>query len=325
MTGAPGPTGPQSAPLGNSSDSAPRRTLSNASRRGWGEAPTYLEAMSSPSTLEAGVPPPRTPSLRTRTGDSVRGLLSRAGMTFAPASYRPAGRDMQQRYSSTSLLLQPQQSRLSTITSLSRQSRDGRDGSASPYTSPWASTLSLHISSPVPNSAVRASFDDTSFPRAGLSDDQMRFLSSHEAVNMVGVKLGEVPANKRRRTSMGTALGGSPSARGSGSQDGEAPPPTWDEAQAQAGTPNSASHQNPGDATGSNPRTSLSGGDAIAMIPEQAHVPVDTDPSLPEQQPAERDETPAVEIEPPTPIHTSFVAETEERNASDSATQPTGS
>lgn len=324
MGGTAETVGPYSAPPRGSSDNTPRRALSSASRRGWGEAPTYLEAMSSPSfsepTLEAGVPPPRMPSLRTRTGNSVRDLLSRAGMTFAPSTYRPAGRDMQQRHSSTSLLLQPQQSRLSNMTASSRRSRDGRDASASPYTSPWASTLSLHISSPVPNSAVRASFDDTSFPRAGLSNDQMRFLSSQEAVNMAGVKMGDVPTNKRRRPSMGLTLVEANSSQLPETEVREAPPPTWDEVQAQYEVPVLEARQQQSDDTGNDPNASasLTGDDAALTEPglEEAHAQVDKPFTSHELRPHGAEAAPAVEVEPPTPIHTTFGPLTEAARAS---------
>ena len=87
------------------------------------------------------------------------------------------------------------------------------------YTSPWSSSHSLHgihISSPVPNSAVRASFEA---PRGGLTEDQMRFLGSREAVNIAGVP---VDASGRRR-SRGLSLGQEQSLTT------EAPPPSFDE------------------------------------------------------------------------------------------------
>ncbi|WVF69129.1 hypothetical protein IAT40_003903 [Kwoniella sp. CBS 6097] len=167
-------------------------------RRGWGEAPTYLEAMSSPlppsaynastpspASASANVPPPR--DLRTRTSSTFRGLLSKAGFTYAPS--RHDQQMSQSRTSSTSLLLQPTTSRLSAMSFRPN----------SPGTSPGASTLSLVISSPVPNTAVRASFDSARLPKAGLSDDQMRFLGSKEALNVAGVKLNEVPDQRKRR------------------------------------------------------------------------------------------------------------------------------
>ena len=232
-------SGPQSAPLPHDT-SQPRRVRSTASRRGWGEAPTYLEAMSSPSpdasfAESGGVPPPRSNSIRNGTTSGFRDLLSRAGLTFAPltANPRTGGRqEMSQhtRHSSTSLLLQPQSSRFSASSTAS-----GTMGNeTSPPNSPWASTHSLHISSPVPNSAVRASFDSARLPRAGLSDEQMRFLSSSEAVNLAGVKMGNVPAGRRRRRSEVTALGesmriGSDIGSNVEEEVNEGPPPTWEQ------------------------------------------------------------------------------------------------
>jgi hypothetical protein len=220
-------TTPHSAPPG--SVPGPTRSASRVSRRGWGEAPTYLEAMSSPSypqdiEANADVPPSRK-----RTSSGFRDLLARAGLTFSPPSLRPArgnSINMSQRRpeSSTSLLLQPQMSRISSNTSITP---------SSPYLTPWASTHSLpHISSPVLNSAVRASFDETTMPRAGLSDQQMRFLSSSEAVNLVGIKLGDPPARKkRRRSEAGLSMHLTGAENPGVDSPGEAgeDPPTWDE------------------------------------------------------------------------------------------------
>ncbi|ORY24289.1 hypothetical protein BCR39DRAFT_507514 [Naematelia encephala] len=207
-----------SAPSGSGPGAALSRVRDSLSRRGWGEAPTYLEAMSSPffsssnSNAElGGVPAPKT-NLRERTTSGFRGLLSRAGL--APSAFHgTGGRPMTQRPSSqASLLLQPTTSRMSTLTS-------------GTVTSPWASTNSLLISSPLPNSAMRASFE---IPRAGLSDDQMRFLSSSEAVNLAGTRLDEPPAwKKRRRASSAATTGllGTPEAEG----EAGGPLPSWDE------------------------------------------------------------------------------------------------
>ncbi|WVQ80662.1 hypothetical protein IAT38_002767 [Cryptococcus sp. DSM 104549] len=237
---------PHSAPAVPSAGSEAAQGTSDAARtnsitrRGWGEAPTYLEAMSSPSfpsrdaDLEAGagVPPPNT-SLRTRTSSTFRDLLSRAGWGQGQSSRgdRSPISMSQHPSSATALpLLQPITSRHSTSSSL-------RPGSVSlsGYTSPWQSSLS--ISSPLPNTAVRASFDSTTLPRAGLSDDQMRFLSSNEAVNLAGIRLGEPPEGKRRRRSTNATMlsvmvfgegSGSPGQEG-GDERGE--PPTWDQAE----------------------------------------------------------------------------------------------
>jgi hypothetical protein len=50
----------------------------------------------------------------------------------------------------------------------------------------------------------------------------MKFLSSKEAVALVGVKLEDVPAHKRRKS----AMSGSPSP---GSEAGDLPPPSWEQ------------------------------------------------------------------------------------------------
>lgn len=297
------PSGSQSAPIRQSQD-IPRRTLSNASRRGWGEAPTYLEAMSSPSfqssTLEGGVPPPRTPTLKDRTSTSFRGLLNKAGMSSfrMPTQRREMTQTSDSRHSSTSLLLQPQTSRLSTLTSSSTV----REGSISPYTSPWESTHSLlHISSPVPNTAMRASFDANTMPKAGLSNDQMKFLSSSEAVNLVGVKMGDVPTNKRRRRSEANSLSGSP-----GRGVDELPPPSWEDIQAEAGPSGSGSAQS-GDVEDVSPRAGVVDlpvveGDITDGRSVTGPRGVDLPTIVIPQPTTGTSEAPSVEIEPPTPI-----------------------
>ncbi|KAK4685382.1 hypothetical protein P7C73_g4763, partial [Tremellales sp. Uapishka_1] len=77
----------------------------------------------------------------------------------------------------TELLLQPQLSRQTT------------------------STSSLMISPPLIHTAVRASFDSTNLPVAGLSDQQMRFLGSSEAVNRAGIPLEELGRGRSRSNS----------------------------------------------------------------------------------------------------------------------------
>lgn len=224
----------------------------NLSERGWGEAPTYLEAMSSPLPSNPELTDPSKPiqtraTLRERTSSTFRGILSRTGLVPAqpaPVSYpNPyAHRSHSRRPSSSvSLLLQPQTSRPSSRVF---------DPITSAYPSPWTSTHSLGvISSPIPHSAMRASFETTDLPRAGLSEDQMRFLSSKEAVSLAGTRVGEVPTGKRRRgSSAAPSIGpgvGSRNVSGSGvfvgdmsrstcGQDtgtanaGEVPP-TWDQ------------------------------------------------------------------------------------------------
>ncbi|GFZ45163.1 hypothetical protein JCM24511_02889 [Saitozyma sp. JCM 24511] len=247
-------TSPRSAPL----DGQPARAGS-IGRRGWGEAPTYLEAMSSPDfhdvrdgrDLEAGVPPPRTPSgavgaggaasFRERTTTSFRDFLSRTG--FAPQPDRSVS--TRRPSSQASLLLQPQSSRLSGISTTSGQfqgqaTSTGTGTGTSPYPSPWASSHSLVISSPLPHSAVRASFDSARLPRGGITEQQMRFLSSTEALNTAGVSLADPPPGRRRarseaRSLLGDSPGRSRSGSGSGAALGHTPetsedaPPSWEE------------------------------------------------------------------------------------------------
>jgi hypothetical protein len=69
---------------------------------------------------------------------------------------------------------------------------------------------------------MRASFDGSDIPRGGLNEAQMKFLSSKEAVALVGVKLEDVPALKRRKS----AMSGNASP---GSEAGDLPPPSWEQ------------------------------------------------------------------------------------------------
>ena len=64
-------------------------------------------------------------------------------------------------------------------------------------------------------------------PRAGLSDDQMRFLGSSEAVNVAGVKLGEPPVGRGRRRSEAARLGNLVQPDGEGEET--IAPPSWEQ------------------------------------------------------------------------------------------------
>lgn len=206
-------------------------TMETLHGRGWGEAPTYLEAMSAidpdaPQRPTTQIPAPRSSALQ-RTASGFKELLTRP---FGPGAFRSpnAGGESGQstpasgsrsRAGSTSALLHPTMSRFSTATSAT-----GGD-----YPSPWASTHSLLISPPVPNSALRASFDGTSIPKSGLTKEQMRFLSSNEAVNLVGIRMDEVPAHKRRRRSDMSGHGTPGSPRRRSEEVEELPPPSWEQ------------------------------------------------------------------------------------------------
>jgi hypothetical protein len=202
----------RSAPLLGSSGQS-METLQN---QGWGEAPTYLEAMSShnPDTpLPALVPSPR-PSALQRTATGFKDLITKP---FAPGSFRPAQSQRDRGPSTSSSLLHPTTSRFSTAST------------STEYPSPWASSHSLLISPPVPNSAMRASFDGSDIPRGGLNPAQMKFLSSKEAVELVGVKLEDVPAHKRRRSASAQGSAGITIRGQSGAGDDDAPPPSWEQ------------------------------------------------------------------------------------------------
>jgi hypothetical protein len=207
------------SPTGDLADSMPLtirsapplgQSMETLQSQGWGEAPTYLEAMSShnpDAPLPPQVPAPR-PSALQRTATGFRDLISKP---FAPGSFRlPTSYAQRDRPSTSSSLLHPTTSRFSTAST------------SSDYPSPWASSHSLLISPPVPHTAMRASFDGTDIPRGGLNEAQMKFLSSKEAVALVGVKLEDVPAHKRRKS----AMSGNASP---GSEAGDLPPPSWEQ------------------------------------------------------------------------------------------------
>ncbi len=301
------PAAPIFAPVGSTLSRA-IGSIGSLTRRGWGEAPTYLEAMSSPEILrdveaEADVPLPRqAPPQR---GSTIRDFLARAGGSFrAPRNPRPMS---ERPGSQISLLLQPQTSRLSTQTL-----------TTSSISSPWASTHSLNISSPVPNTALRASFD---IPRAGLSDDQMRYISTPEAVNLVGVKLGEPPVGRRRRRSSAAQPGTTPE----GETAGDAPPPTWEqvdderrrnEADVRRGLARPVGQEDEREGGGTRGEGETEG--EVESVPERSTVTrTEAAPSHARKESVRSPPTlgifttpfaPTVEIEPPTPIAANFNA-----------------
>jgi hypothetical protein len=58
----------------------------------------------------------------------------------------------------------------------------------------------------------------------------MKFLSSKEAVALVGVKMEDVPGHKRRKSAMsGQETPGSGSGTRRGSEAGDLPPPSWEQ------------------------------------------------------------------------------------------------
>ena len=216
---------PPSITIGH--DNGDIATVSTLHNYELGQAPTYLEAMSAldpDAPQRPQVPAPRPGALQ-RTASGFKELISRP---FAPGSFRPGPStsgnqvpgqqtppDGRSRSGSTSALLHPTISRYSTAST------------STEYPSPWASSHSLLISPPVPNSAMRASFDGTSIPKGGLTKEQMRFLSSNEAVNLVGVKMEDIGARKQRRRS---DFSGTPRASRSPSAGiEELPPPSWEQ------------------------------------------------------------------------------------------------
>jgi hypothetical protein len=66
-------------------------------------------------------------------------------------------------------------------------------------------------------------------PKGGLTKEQMRFLSSSEAANLVGTRLDEVPSHRRRRSELSPqGSPGTPDSRGVSELD-DTPPPSWEQ------------------------------------------------------------------------------------------------
>ena len=141
---------------------------------------------------------------------------------------------------------------------------------------------------------------------------------------MAGVKMGDVPPNKRRRPSMGTSLVEANSTPLPETETREAPPPTWDEVQAQSGVPVSeARRQQSGDIGNDlDASASLTGDDAATteLGHGDAHAQVAQPSSPHEPSAAGAESAPAVEIEPPTPVRTTFGPSTEAARDSTSTT-----
>jgi len=213
------------------SDSVPlggdltRNSAGSTSRRGWGEAPSYTvaagdyplrsDAHHPPSTAlsndhdleHSAVPAPRTPDpqsstfdLAARTKSGIKHLFNRS--TFAPSAMRhvsspPSNTHHTHSHSLSSLLLSPQTTRSSFTPQPPIQGQEGSTPTSA--LSPWQSTTSLNISSPLPHSAIRASFDSSHLPKGGLSELQMKFLGSSEALSLAGVRLDDPPRSARGR------------------------------------------------------------------------------------------------------------------------------
>jgi hypothetical protein len=173
----------------------------------WGEAPSYDTAVPPPSfdfnDLEAGnrlhsvdlsdsrpavYPPVRERGFRAfvgrltgrgeeRTEEDGVGLVR--GRTRGWSNASSAGT------SQASLLLQPTMTRFSTR----RSSIGGLGfGSAASSSTHLPLVTENQISSPVPGTVIRSSFDA---PRKGFSAEQVKFLSSTESLGKFGVRLDE--------------------------------------------------------------------------------------------------------------------------------------
>lgn len=195
------PTGssPSPTPEAESASAPPPRRFSLAihppARRGWGEVPSYDETLSAPlparryepspvpnpPSSAVSLPRPTSPPAAPPRNGRLLALLTRNRLALGRHPHT-ASSFGSHAGSATSLLLQPTTSRFSTTS-----------GAPSGIGSPWASTHSLVISSPLPHSAVRASWGQDTWPRNGLSDEQRRFLSSTEAVTLAGVQVDGLP------------------------------------------------------------------------------------------------------------------------------------
>lgn len=174
---------------------------SHMTQDGMGQAPTYLEAMSSIDLTDM----PRGDveeggQARSRPASAFRGLLGR----MRPDKRTEPQQPMTSQQASTSLA--------SLMLSQSRSSLN-----------PNSSTTSLTISGPVHNSAVRASLDQSALPTAGLSEQQMKFLGSPEMVGLVGRPFGEGEGQRRSRRSSSFAASVTPD-----TVPDEPLPPSWE-------------------------------------------------------------------------------------------------
>jgi hypothetical protein len=181
---------PRTQRLASSSSDA---TTASVSERGWGEAPTYLEAMSSNDLPVGDVEEGGQGRSRTTTS-TFRGLLSR--MRDPLGTREPVSGESTPTGTGTTMASLPTASLSSLMLQPSRTSHK--------YT-PWTSSTSLTISPPVPNSAVRASLDQSALPSSGLSTEQMKFLGSAEVIGLVGRPFGEDEGRRRSRRSSSVA------------------------------------------------------------------------------------------------------------------------
>jgi hypothetical protein len=176
-------------------------TDSQMTQSDMGQAPTYLEAMSSIDLTEvARGDIEEGGQARSKPASAFRGLLGR----MRPDKRMEPQQPMTSQQASTSLA--------SLILSQSRSSLN-----------PNSSTASLTISGPVQNSAVRASLDQSDLPSAGLSEQQMKFLGSPEVIGLVGRPFGEGEGQRRSRRSSSFAASVSPSV-----VPDEPSPPSWE-------------------------------------------------------------------------------------------------
>ena len=179
-----------------------------------GDALSYLEAMSTPDLSSLPSTPPPVPAerqtIRGRTSDSIRNLLHRTHLLPDRGASNPASgllplhlRNASASGSST-LLLRPISSRTSIPPSPRTPGQSGNGNNpyrhslaASTFQTPRNSSISLIIGSPIPSTAVRAAFGVEDMPRAGLNEEQMRFLASSEAVDLIGVRMDAPPPPKQ--------------------------------------------------------------------------------------------------------------------------------
>ena len=146
----------------------------------------------------------------------------------------------------------------------------------------------------------------------------MRFLSSSEAVNVAGVKLGDVPAGRRRRPSEAAVIGASSLSPRGGESGQEGSPPSWDQVDGERRRDEAEARRGLAQPAGQSRAEEAGDGGAVVTEKEETLANPDPDavgaslngaktPILSISAP----EAPTLEIEPPTPIspsHSSLAA-----------------
>jgi len=309
--------------------------------RGWAEIPTYDEATGGsprPSDVTQR-PDDENPEQETdqtgqlsRSRTFLQGMLSRLGRadtnTDIPLStgansnsiYRTSSEAEQggrpsmmtsrsAGQSLTSLLLYPTTTNMSTQTTGTISGRSSRSGSGTLHRPSFlqgsSSTLDLAqplpISAPVPGSVIKTGYVP---PKKGFTPDQIKFLTSTDNLGKFGVPVtsqgdqGSGSGRRRRST-------GQPSLRiSTGADNGDLPPPTWDDVVEHDRRRSVSSvviptTDAPGPETGSTvpaPRAADNAVLAESGLTDVAITPVAR------ESPREHGDTMNIEVVPPTPL-----------------------